>query len=146
MPQPLARLWLPGAEKGGVLSGFSGVVEHGQEAAKTVSSELTQAHSESKLGWKVSINGLLERGEAHQTLTVKVLDRTGLPVSGLKAEWLLARPGASEPQARQTLTTLSVGEYTGRLDLFANGRWLLELRLSQGNKIVYRETREVMRP
>ncbi|MEQ1593184.1 MAG: FixH family protein [Thiobacillaceae bacterium] len=144
LPRPIARLWLPHGDT--VNSGFSGVVAHGQEAAKAVSSELTRVYSAAQLGWRVEINGLLETAQAHQRISVKVLDRTGLPVSGLKAELRLARPGAADAQTPIPLAQIAVGEYGAVLDLPASGRWLIELRLMQDEHLSYRESREVMRP
>ena len=57
LPDPLARWWL-GSDGTAVYSGFSGVVTHGQAAAKAVSSELSQAQRESVLGWQVEVVGL----------------------------------------------------------------------------------------
>jgi nitrogen fixation protein FixH len=144
LPRPIARMWLPHGDT--VNSGFSGVVAHGQEAAKAVSSELTRSYSAAQLGWRVEINGLLETAQAHQRINVKVLDRTGLPVSGLKAELRLARPGAADAQASFLLFQVAVGEYSTVLDLPASGRWLIELRLTRGEHLSYRESREVIRP
>ncbi|MBT9568577.1 MAG: hypothetical protein IV085_09800, partial [Thiobacillus sp.] len=89
LPEPIGEWWL-GNDKGAVYSGFSGVVSHGQNAAKAVSSELTETHRESELGWQVEFSGL-DVPDAARDIRVRVRDRTGLPVDGLKAELALQR-------------------------------------------------------
>jgi nitrogen fixation protein FixH len=146
LPQPLAQRWLGGAGTGRIYSGFSGVVEHGQEAAKAVSSALSQRHSESRLGWQVSVRGLTEAGGMKRSVKVQVTDRTGLPVTGLAVELWLSRPGAAEAEQKQELAATAIGEHAGLLTLPAPGRWLVELRLNQGGKTRYRETLELVQP
>ena len=63
LPPALARFWLPGGTT--VNTGFSGVVEHGQEAAKAVSSELNRSYSAAQLGWRIRLDGLPESVQAH---------------------------------------------------------------------------------
>lgn len=144
LPPAIAHLWLPGSSP--VNSGFSGVVEHGQDAAKAVSSELNRSYSAAQLGWRIRIDGLLQTAQAHQLITVKVVDRTGLPVSGLQAELQLMRPGASHPESRIHLIPKAAGEYSNVLDFPASGRWLVDLLLTQDARIAYRESREVTLP
>lgn len=144
LPEPLARWWL-GSEGGAVRSGFSGVVEHGQGAAKAVSSELSQAHRESELGWQVELSGL-GGDEAARAVRVRVQDRTGLPVDRIDAELRLLRPGAAEPALTLPLGALDPGTYGGVLRLPAGGRWLVELRLLRDDKLHYRRTEELVAP
>ena len=62
LPPSLAQFWLPGGKT--VKSGFSGVVPHGQEAAKAVSSELNRSHAAVELGWRIEIEGMPETVQA----------------------------------------------------------------------------------
>jgi nitrogen fixation protein FixH len=135
---------LPGGDK--VNSGFSGVVTHGEDAAKAVSSELSRSHSAAQLGWHIQIQGLQETAQVQQRVTLKVLDRTGLPVSGLQAELQLTRPGAAYSQAKVSFIPEGVGQYTTLLEFPSSGRWLVDLYLSQHTRVVYRESREVTVP
>ena len=144
LPPTLAQYWLPDGAQ--VNTGFSGVVEHGQDAAKAVSSELSRSYSAAQLGWQIRFDGLRDTAQAHQLITVKVLDRTGLPVSGLSAEIQLMRLGADHTASKIPLLVKGVGEYSNMLDLPASGRWLVNLQLSQNARVVYRETREVTLP
>jgi nitrogen fixation protein FixH len=144
LPEPLARWWL-GSEGGAVHSGFSGVVEHGEGAAKAVSSELSQAHRESELGWQIELSGL-GGDEAARAVRVRVKDRTGLPVDRIDAELRLLRPGAAQPTLTLPLSALDPGTYGGVLRLPAGGRWLVELRLLRDNKLLYEQTQELVAP
>lgn len=141
LPPTLARLWLPGGTT--VNTGFSGVVEHGQEAAKAVSSELNRSYSAAQLGWRVSIDGLPESVQAHPLISVKVLDRSGSPVTGLQAEMQLSRPGSAQVGSKIQLPAKGPGEYGNVLVFPGSGRWLVDLQLSQHGQVAYRESREV---
>lgn len=140
LPPSVARFWLPGGTT--VNTGFSGVVEHGQEAAKAVSSELNRSYAAAQLGWRVRFDGLLESVQARPLISVKVRDRSGLPVTGLQAEMQLSRPGA-QVESRIQLPTKAAGEYGNVLVFPGSGRWLVDLQLSQHGQVVYRESREV---
>jgi nitrogen fixation protein FixH len=144
LPEPLGRWWL-GSEGGAVYSGFSGVVEHGQSAAKAISSELSQAHRESELGWQVDVRGLDDTAAA-RVVEVRVKDRTGLPVDRIEAELRLLRPGAAEAQLMLPLGARAPGVYGGVLGLPASGRWLVEVRLLRDGKIEYLFTQETATP
>jgi nitrogen fixation protein FixH len=145
LPEPVARWWL-GSEGNKVYSGFSGVVPHHQDAAKAVSSALTQAHDERQLGWQVAVEGLQAVLGEVQTLQVRAKDRTGLPLSQLQAEILLLRPGAPAAHVRLPLRAAGAGVYVGDLTLPEKGRWIVELRLSQGDQARYRDSRELLVP
>lgn len=144
LPQSIGQWWL-GDDKRAVYSGFSGVVSHGQNAAKAVSSELTETHRKSELGWQVEFSGLDGPGAARE-IRVRVRDRTGLPVDALLAELTLQRPGAAVPTRRVPLRTTEPGVYTGSLTLPAGGRWLVDLRLNQGGKLQFHSIQELVAP
>ncbi len=145
LPGPLARWWL-GSDGTAVYSGFSGVVTHGQAAAKAVSSELSQTQHESELGWQVEVVGL-DGNDPQRVIQVRVKDRTGLPVDRLEAELRLQRPGAVEPALVLPLAALEAGTYGGVLRLPASGgRWLAELRLLHGGDVRYQLTQELVAP
>lgn len=141
LPPQLASYWLPG--EGVTNSGFSGVVEHDQDAAKAVSAELNRSHAVTQLGWRIQIEGLQEIAHASQIINVKVRDRAGLPVSGLQGELHLLRPGATHTALTIPLASKDAGEYSNVLDLPGNGRWLVEIALARQGRVMYREAREV---
>jgi nitrogen fixation protein FixH len=144
LPGPVGRWWL-GSHGNAVYSGFSGVVPHGQGAAKAVSSELSQSHRESRMGWQVEMSGLDSDGLT-RPVQVRVRDRTGLPVERVQAELRVSRPGAAMPALTLSLEAVEAGVYIGALTLPAAGRWLAELRLTQGDELRYHSTRELVTP
>lgn len=142
LPPQIARYWLPGDDVKN--SGFSGVVGHDQTAAKAVSSELSRSHASTQLGWRIQVVGLQDVIQPNQIVTVKVLDRSDLPVRGLQVRLNLLRPGAVNKMATISLVYKEAGEYSNVLDIPAKGRWLVEAELSQQGQVMYRETREVV--
>ncbi|MDT3706827.1 MAG: FixH family protein [Thiobacillus sp.] len=144
LPAPIARWWL-GGHGSTVYSGFSGVVPHDRGAAKAVSSELSQAHRESQVGWQVEVSGLDGEGMT-RPLQVRVRDRTGLPVERIEAQLQVSRPGAAAPAVMLPLEAIEAGVYIGALTLPAAGRWLAELRLMQGGELRYQTTLELAAP
>lgn len=141
LPEPIARWWL-GSEGGVVYSGFSGAVSHSPDAAKAVSSQLSQRYAQQALGWRVTLSGL----ETGDLLQVRATDRSGLPLTGLDAVVSVQRPGASAPVTQLKLTAITSGEYQGVLPSLAAGRWLVELRLSREGELRFRDTWEHTQP
>ena len=142
LPEPIGRWWL-GSKGGPVYSGFSGVVPHGENAAKAVSSELSETHRELMLGWQVEISGLNGKGNARQ-VEVRVNDRTGLPVDQVDAELRLQRPGAPSPILTLRLDETDAGLYAGALSLPGAGRWLVDIDLKRDGVVHHHSTRELI--
>jgi nitrogen fixation protein FixH len=141
LPDPIARWWL-GSAGGVVHSGFSGVVPHGESAAKSVASELSETYRESTLGWQVAVSGLDAMGK-QRPLHIRVADRNNVPVERVNAEVRLLRPGETVPVLTLPLGEAAPGDYLGLLTLPAGGHWLLELRLKQGDTLRYRSMHEL---
>ena len=144
LPEPIGRWWL-GTHGGPVYSGFSGVVPHNQEAATAISSELSKAHREAELGWDIDVSGLDDNG-LERSIRVRVRNHTGLPVDRVEAELRLQRPGAARTELTVPLAELDAGVYGAALRLPANGRWLVELRLSRDHVLHYQHTQELVEP
>lgn len=144
LPAPIAQWWF-GSEGKTVHSGFSGVVAHGQGAAKAISSELSETHRELQTGWQVEVSGWADGGTTH-ALVVRVRDRTGLPIEGARAELQLSRPGAPRPTSTLVLAAGAPGEYSGVLVVPAAGRWIADLRLISGGKVGFHSAKELVAP
>ena len=144
LPVALGRWWL-GSKGNAVYSGFSGVVPHGQGAAKAISSELSQAQHEAELGWQVEVSGL-DGTDTTRAVQVRIKDRTGLPVDRLEGELRLLRPGAAQAAVTLPLNALGAGTYGGVLRLPGSGRWVVELRVLYQNEVGYQFTQELVAP
>lgn len=144
LPEPIGRWWLS-SDGSTVHSGFSGVVQHGQQAAKAVSSELSQTHRESLTGWQVDVFGL-EGDSLARLIEVRVRDRTGLPVEGVDAQVRLLRPGTAQPTLTLTLDARAAGVYEGVLQLPAGGRWIADVRLLRDGAQQFHATQELVAP
>ena len=142
LPEPIGRWWMGGDGK--VYSGFSGVVAHDQAAAKAVSSELSESHRESMVGWQVETDAQATGGVLQ--VVVRVRDRTGLPVNGVRGDIQLTRLGAATPAARLALAASDAGVYQGALALPAAGRWLVDTRLYLGDELRHHGTQEINQP
>lgn len=142
LPEPIGRWWMGGDGK--VYSGFSGVVAHDQAAAKAVSSELSESHRESMVGWQVETDAQATGGVLQ--VVVRVRDRTGLPVNGVRGDIQLTRLGAATPAARLALAASDAGVYQSALALPATGRWLLDTRLYLGDELRHHGTQEINQP
>lgn len=145
LPEPIARWWM-GSNGGPVYSGFSGVVPHGEGAAKAVSSELKEAYRESLLGWQVDVSGLDNVDSRSIPIQVRVKDRTGLPVERVDAEVRLMRPGSTKPALTLPLVSGEAGVYLGTLSVPAAGRWLLELKLMRDGELHVHRIQELAAP
>lgn len=144
LPEPIGRWWL-GGDGGTVHSGFSGVVQHGQQAAKAVSSELSQTHRESLTGWQVDVSGLGGDAKA-RLIQVRVRDHAGLPVDRVEGQLHLLRPGAAQPALTLKLEARAPGVYEGVLEMPAEGRWVADLRLLRDGAQQHHYTEELMAP
>lgn len=145
LPGRLGSWWLGSEGDAAVYSGFSGVVSHGQNAAKAVSSELSETHRESKLGWQVELSGLAG-ADLNRLIQVRVKDRTGLPVDRVEAELGLRRPGAAAATLMLPLRASEAGVYGGTLTLPGTGRWLLDLQLKRNGVVHFHSIQELVAP
>lgn len=144
LPEPIGSWWLAG--EGRVYSGFSGVVSHDRSAARAVTSELEESHREQQVGWQVEIDLLGDAPARGLPVTIRVRDRTGLPIEYARAVLELTRFGASTSSVRQVLVASAPGVYQGVIELPADGRWLLDTRLFQGSDLRFHNTQEITQP
>ncbi len=145
LPPGLARLLLPDTGGRNVHTGFAGVVEHHQGAAKGIASHLNMDHRLSQLGWQVDVAGLqtIRAGQA-QDVVVRVIDPSGNGLEGMQVGVVLGRPG----QDQDVELVLSGGApgYHGRLPPLVEGAWVARLTLAKGaERVVLEHGVEVIR-
>lgn len=131
LPPTLAQRLLPNADGKNIHTGFAGVVEHHQDAAKGIGHHLRMEDKLARLGWRVEIAGLSElRAGSPGPISVRILDKAGQSVGGVTVAMTLARPG----QLEQASTKLAYGPhgYHATLPGLDAGIWVATLRLSKG--------------
>lgn len=132
LPSRLAALVLPGADSARIRTGFSGVLEHGQEAAKTINSQLSEQHRQNRLGWDAAVQGLRTPSKGDNPIAVEVADAADRRLGGLTAVLYAKRPGEAGEGMPQVLHETTAGTYEARLRLPASGLWLVSLSLTRG--------------
>lgn len=129
LPPALAAWLLPGSKNTPVYTGFAGVVEHSQAAAKGISQHLKMDDRLQKLGWRLEIIGLNEvRAGRAQPVSVHVWDRSGKGIDDVEVRLSVGRPGQS-PSAPLRLAGEGDAGYHGVLQPLAAGRWVAYLTL-----------------
>lgn len=142
LPPALAAWLLPGAEGRPVYTGFAGVVEHDQAAAKGIAQHLKMEERLARLGWRLEVSGLNDvRADRPQPVTVHVYDRNGNGVDGIDIRLSAGRPGQSAPPAMPLEGDGSAGYHTVLPPLQA-GSWVayLTLHAADGSPIQLEHT------
>ncbi len=137
LPPALAAWLLPGAKDGQIHTGFAGVVQHGQDAAKAISHHLKMEHRLAQLGWRLEVTGLKEV-QAHRPVpvSVHVLDRNGQGVDGVDVRLSTARPGQAPIEVVRLTGDGSAG-YHATLPPLSPGEWIVYLSLQpQGGQTI----------
>ncbi|HNQ04782.1 MAG TPA: FixH family protein [Thiobacillaceae bacterium] len=129
LPAGLAALLLPNAGRGGVHTGFAGVVAHGGDAAKGIAQHRAMENKLARLGWTVEVVGLDALRPAHvNEVRVLVRDRTGALVPDIRVHLALGRPGQT-PRESVLLEPQGEAGYLAFVGLPGEGAWLAELSL-----------------
>lgn len=137
LPQALVGWMLPNAKGKIVHTGFSGVVEHGEDAAKSIAQHRNMDAHLAKLGWNVEVDGLSTLSSAHSS-EVKVLlhHPDGRGVTGQQPSLSLTRPGQPVPLG-VVLREVGGGDYRANVRLSDTGIWLVVIRFAgEGRGIV----------
>lgn len=134
VPQPVAKWLLPTPQKNNETThtAFSGVVPHGEEAAKTISQFLANADRQQKLGWNISVAGLEKMAQGREaSIAVTVSDAAAQPLHGASAAMALLRPGMTKPEQIISLAEAEAGVYRARIIAPQAGLWLAAIRLQR---------------
>lgn len=137
LPPALAARVLPNAQGKILHTAFAGVVEHGDEAAKSIAQRRNIGARLAKLGWNVEVSGLEALG-AQRGGEIKVLLRQadGGGVSGRELRLGVARPGQPAP-AGEAMREVASGDYRGTLALPGEGAWVAMISIAvEGRRIV----------
>ena len=115
---------------------FSGVVSHGEEAAKTINQFMSNAEKQRKLGWEIAIVGLDEiRQGSPSTVSVTAHDTNARALQGAQVKVAIARPGLVQPAQLLELDETDPGVYRGTLTMELPGVWVLAVQLQRGKDL-----------
>ncbi|MGQ9685437.1 MAG: hypothetical protein ACUVT2_03900 [Thiobacillaceae bacterium] len=129
LPPALAGWLLPNAKERPVYTGFAGVVEHNQDAAKGIAQFLKMEDRLAKLGWRLEISGLSDvKAGRPLPVSVQVLDRSGRGVDGVEIRLSTSRPGQT-PSAPVRLKGDGKAGYHATLGPLEAGSWVAHLHL-----------------
>lgn len=145
LPPALAGWLLPGAKDKAVYTGFAGVVEHSQEAAKGVSQHLQMEDRLARQGWRLEISGLTDvRADRPLPVTVHVLDRSGRGVDGIDVRLGTGRPGQTPAPPVRLEGDGSTG-YHATLAPMQAGSWVAYLTIytAEGSPVRLEHTLQV---
>lgn len=135
VPQAVAKWILPPAKKTdhAAHTAFSGVVPHGEEAARSISQFRASTDKQNRLGWNVSVAGLEKIVQGRQA-SVAVTSRgaDGQPLRGATAAMAVSRPGMAKPEQILDLVETDPGVYRTQITVERSGIWLAAIRLQHG--------------
>jgi hypothetical protein len=139
LPPVLAELLLPNARGKTLHTGFAGVIEHGEEAAKSIAQQRNIEARLARLGWNVEVAGL-EALNTERNSEVRLLLRQadGAGVSGQHLFFALTRPGQSAP-AGQPMRESGSGDYRAQAVLPSQGAWVAVINFDAGGKRIVLE-------
>ncbi len=139
LPPALASRLLPNAEGKTLHTGFAGVVEHGEEAAKSIAQQRNITARLEQLGWNVEVSGLdgLEVERVNE-VEIRLRGADGAGVVGQRIQLALSRPGQTNVGG-EVLPEVGEGVYRGSVALPADGVWLASIRLSGGGREIVLE-------
>ncbi len=133
LPPSLAGLFLPGASGETVHTGFSGTTRHGQEAAKSVSADLSRQHQNQSLGWQIRLEGLRQPSVGENGLYISAEDRESRVIADLTGFVRVSRLGTAGVDT--PVHAVAPGQYEARIALPGEGLWIVELELRRQDAV-----------
>lgn len=135
----VASLFLPRAKDKPVYTGFSGVTEHNEQAAKAENQHLKQLSSLRELGWRIEIDGanlLVAGNKFTNAVNVQLHDKNSRPIENATVRVQFFRPGNVEALAQTRLDDVGKGSYAGQFSIPDNGSWIMRTTIdAEGKRI-----------
>lgn len=135
LPVAVAKWFLPPAKNTPhpAHTAFSGVVPHGEEAAKTINQFMASADKQRKLGWVVRLEGLDRLTHGREgVLEVTARGADGQPLREARGGAAFLRPGLAQPEQTVELVETDPGVYRGHVVFSQAGIWVVAVRLQRG--------------
>lgn len=136
VPPVVAKWLLPPAKKTTQLAhtAFSGVVPHGEEAAKSINQHMASTDKQNRLGWKVTVTGMDRLAHGGETgITLIAREKDDRPLRGATVAMAMMRPGLTQPEMMVALVETDAGVYRGSLSLTLPGLWVAVIRMQRAN-------------
>lgn len=131
LPTPAGQI-----QPGKIHTGFSGVVEHDQEAAKTINQHLSQQDKQARLGWNVRYTGLTQPIVNHpEEMILMVQNNKNLPLEQAEVSFEYKRPGETKAYTSIPLKAFAPGQYRATFAFPEKGLWLTHAKVKWGNDI-----------
>ena len=124
------------------LSTYTGVVAQAPyRKGLQYNQRIGDAEKQDALGWREEV-----RVERHG-LTLRLFERDGRPVTGLKVAGFIGRPSTNQQDIRVALREASAGIYSAQLEALQAGSWIVNLEawLSAAGKdeVTYRTRKRI---
>lgn len=135
VPPAVAAWLLPNADKNAVYTGFSGVVAHHDEAAKSIGAHRNMEAQLEQRGWQVEVAGLGTLQQARGASLRVTLKAAGkVPLHDVDVSIELARPGQAAEQhfALHPAATTDAREavFLAEVPTLAAGMWVSALKIT----------------
>lgn len=134
VPPAVAKWLLPPAKNNAqpTYTAFSGVVPHGEEAAKTVGQFMASTDRQNRLGWEIRVSGLERLAlDSQASIALSAREADGRPLRGATVVLAMLRPGLARPAQMVDLVETDAGIYRGQLSLTLPGLWVAAIRLQR---------------
>lgn len=135
----IASLFLPRAKIHPVYTGFSGVTEHNEQAAKAENQHLKQLSSLRELGWGIEVVGvkqLVAGNKLTNAVDVRLNDKNNMPIENAIVTVQFFRAGNVEAQAQTRLEDVGKGSYSGQFSIPDAGSWIMRTIIdAEGKRI-----------
>lgn len=135
----IASLFLPRAANHPVYTGFSGVTEHNEQAAKAENQHLKQLSSLRELGWGIEVEGvkqLVAGNTLTNSLNIQLHDKQQQPIENAIVQIQFFRPGNVVALAKSQLDDVGKGSYSGQFSIPDDGRWIMRTTIDAEGKRV----------
>ncbi len=124
------------SEHGKIHTGFSGVVNHNEDAADTINQHLSHQDKQARLGWNVRYTGLEHVVAQHpEEIILMVENKTNLPLEKAQVQFSYKRPGQTQPHQVISLKPFAPGQYRETITFPEKGLWLTHIDVKWGTDL-----------
>ncbi|HEY0269185.1 MAG TPA: FixH family protein [Methyloradius sp.] len=140
VPDVIANLFLPNPDNEEVHTVFPGIIPHDRNIL--YAPHLDQMEQQKQLGWQVTVTGFEKiKRQSQRTISINVQDAQKQPITHAEVTIAFWRMANSFDDQKLVFKETTPGVYQADLTLTAEGRWITELYIQQGdNDFVKRQS------